>query len=49
MAIRRRKIFANVPISSMADIAFLLLIFFMVTAVFAVTPGLANVGRGLDW
>ena len=40
MAIRRRKIFANVPISSMADIAFLLLIFFMVTSVLKVDADL---------
>lgn len=40
MAIRRRKIFATVPISSMADIAFLLLIFFMVTSVLKVDADL---------
>jgi len=31
---------ANIPTSSMADIAFLLIIFFMVTAVFSATKGL---------
>ena len=31
---------AEIPTSSMADIAFLLIIFFMLTAVFATTEGL---------
>ena len=31
---------AEVPTSSMADIAFLLIVFFMLTAVFATTEGL---------
>ena len=37
---RKSQASSDVPDSSMADIAFLLLIFFMVTAVFAITPGL---------
>lgn len=36
MAIRRSKMLAVIPLSSMADIAFLLLIFFMVTSVLKV-------------
>jgi len=41
MAFRRRlKAPAEIPTSSMADIAFLLIIFFMLTAVFATTKGL---------
>ena len=36
MAIRRNKFIASVPMSSMADIAFLLLVFFMVTSVLKV-------------
>ena len=36
MAIKKRKFLASVPMSSMADIAFLLLIFFMVTSVLKV-------------
>ncbi len=36
MAIKKRKFLAAVPMSSMADIAFLLLIFFMVTSVLKV-------------
>ncbi len=40
MKIRREKEHPEIPTSSMADIAFLLIIFFMVTAVFAATKGL---------
>jgi biopolymer transport protein ExbD len=36
MAIKKKKLSANVPVSSMADIAFLLLVFFMVTSVLKV-------------
>jgi len=36
----RRRRAAEIPTSSMADIAFLLIIFFMLTAVFATTEGL---------
>ena len=36
MGIKKRKFMASVPMSSMADIAFLLLIFFMVTSVLKV-------------
>ena len=36
----RRRSAAEIPTSSMADIAFLLIIFFMLTAVFATTEGL---------
>ena len=37
----RRSIESEIPTSSTGDIAFLLIIFFMVTASFAVTKGLA--------
>ncbi len=37
---RRLRPAAEVPTSSMADIAFLLIVFFMLTAVFATTEGL---------
>ncbi len=38
--LRRRLAGPEIPTSSMADIAFLLIIFFMVTAVFSATKGL---------
>ena len=38
--LRRSQTSSEIPTSSMADIAFLLIIFFMVTAVFAATKGL---------
>jgi len=38
--IRKKPEAAEIPTSSMADIAFLLIIFFMVTAVFSATKGL---------
>jgi biopolymer transport protein ExbD len=41
MKIRRAAQESEIPTSSMADIAFLLIIFFMVTAVFSATKGLA--------
>ena len=37
---KRLRVPAEVPTSSMADIAFLLIVFFMLTAVFATTEGL---------
>ena len=40
MKLKRRGQEAEIPTSSMADIAFLLIIFFMVTAVFSATKGL---------
>ena len=40
MKLRREPEEAEIPTSSMADIAFLLIIFFMVTAVFSATKGL---------
>jgi biopolymer transport protein ExbD len=40
MKILKRAQEAEIPTSSMADIAFLLIIFFMVTAVFSATKGL---------
>ena len=40
MKLPRRKDESEIPTSSMADIAFLLIIFFMVTAVFSATKGL---------
>jgi biopolymer transport protein ExbD len=38
--IRRTSPRSEIPTSSMADIAFLLIIFFMVTTVFSATKGL---------
>ena len=40
MKMKRKDAPAEIPTSSMADIAFLLIIFFMVTAVFSATKGL---------
>ena len=40
MKFKRKDAPAEIPTSSMADIAFLLIIFFMVTAVFSATKGL---------
>lgn len=40
MKIKRKKESPEIPTSSMADIAFLLIVFFMVTSVFSVTRGL---------
>ena len=40
MKLRKDPPAAEIPTSSMADIAFLLIIFFMVTAVFSATKGL---------
>jgi biopolymer transport protein ExbD/biopolymer transport protein TolR len=40
MRLKRKFEEAEIPTSSMADIAFLLIIFFMVTAVFSATKGL---------
>ncbi len=40
MRFKRKDAPAEIPTSSMADIAFLLIIFFMVTAVFSATKGL---------
>ena len=40
MKLKRKAENAEIPTSSMADIAFLLIIFFMVTAVFSATKGL---------
>jgi biopolymer transport protein ExbD len=40
MKLPRRETESEIPTSSMADIAFLLIIFFMVTAVFSATKGL---------
>ena len=40
MKMKRKEAPAEIPTSSMADIAFLLIIFFMVTAVFSATKGL---------
>ncbi len=40
MKLLRKASSAEIPTSSMADIAFLLIIFFMVTAVFSATKGL---------
>ena len=40
MKLKRREVNAEIPTASMADIAFLLIIFFMVTAVFSATKGL---------
>jgi biopolymer transport protein ExbD len=40
MKLPRKEMVSEIPTSSMADIAFLLIIFFMVTAVFSATKGL---------
>lgn len=40
MKLRRKAAESEIPTASMADIAFLLIIFFMVTAVFSATKGL---------
>lgn len=40
MKLTRRPLIADVPTSSMADIAFLLIVFFMVTTVFSSNAGL---------
>ena len=40
MKLRKKKGNPDIPTSSMADIAFLLIVFFMVTSVFSVTRGL---------
>ena len=40
MKIKKKKGNPEIPTSSMADIAFLLIVFFMVTSVFSVTRGL---------
>ena len=40
MKLKRKDVNAEIPTASMADIAFLLIIFFMVTAVFSATKGL---------
>ncbi len=40
MKLEKKKIPSDIPSASMADIAFLLIIFFMVTAVFSMTRGL---------
>jgi len=42
MEFRKREATDEIPTSSMADIAFLLIIYFMITTTFAAT-------RGLDW
>ena len=40
MRIQRRRVDAEIPTASMADVAFLLIIFFLVTSVFSVTRGI---------
>ena len=40
MKLKKKKESPEIPTSSMADIAFLLIVFFMVTSVFSVTRGL---------
>jgi biopolymer transport protein ExbD len=40
MKVPRRKVAAEIPTASMADIAFLLIIFFMLTAAFAAIKGI---------
>jgi biopolymer transport protein ExbD len=40
MKISRREVPAEIPTASMADVAFLLIIFFLVTSVFSVTRGI---------
>ncbi len=41
MRVPRRKVIADIPTASMADIAFLLIIFFMLTAAFAAIKGIS--------
>lgn len=40
MRIKRREVPSEIPTASMADVAFLLIIFFLVTSVFSVTRGI---------
>ena len=40
MRIKRREVPSDIPTASMADVAFLLIIFFLVTSVFSVTRGI---------
>jgi biopolymer transport protein ExbD len=40
MKINRRNLPAEIPTASMADVAFLLIIFFLVTAIYSVTRGI---------
>lgn len=40
MRIKRRPVSSEIPTASMADVAFLLIIFFLVTSVFSVTRGI---------
>ena len=40
MRLARRQVPAEIPTASMADVAFLLIIFFLVTSVFSVTRGI---------
>ena len=40
MKLRRQSVASEIPTASMADVAFLLIIFFMVTSVYSVTRGI---------
>ena len=40
MRLRRRVVDSEIPTASMADVAFLLIIFFLVTAIYSVTRGI---------
>jgi biopolymer transport protein ExbD len=40
MKIVRRQVPAEIPTASMADVAFLLIIFFLVTSIYSVTRGI---------
>jgi len=46
MMLRKRSLDAEVPTSSMADIAFLLIVFFMLTTVFSSNAGIEHVLPG---
>ena len=49
MKFKRERPSDEIPTSSMADIAFLLLIFFLVTTVFPKDKGLSIVDGSLPW
>lgn len=48
MKLKRSKTVSEIPVASMADIAFLLIIFFMVTAIFSLKEGLSLILPGLQ-
>ncbi|MDI6704140.1 MAG: biopolymer transporter ExbD [bacterium] len=48
MKLKRSRTVEEIPVASMADIAFLLIIFFMVVAIFSLKEGLSIVLPGLQ-